>query len=143
MTVPAPDDPQQVQVDLSQRRNRLLLEGDAAAQEQDYDRAIERYLVAALYDALGPYRPVFDNMCRKTGHAFDQRFAFVAPNVLRRIAKCANAGEVELFVIQLRFIDLAAVESQAIAHLHPPLSPEQAWSKIEERLRNWLTTDAR
>ena len=143
MAVSSPDDPFQVARDLAERRNLLLAEGDAAAQAREYDRAIERYLLAALYDAMGLYHSVFDGMCRKVGYAFDQRFAFVAPSVLHRVAKCANAADVDLFVIQMRFIDLATVESEAIAHLRPPLSPEQAWAKIEERLRNWLATNAR
>jgi hypothetical protein len=142
-TIVVSADPAEVSAAVCERRNHLLAQGDEAAQVRDYDRAIERYLLTTFYDSLGRYRPVFDNTCRKTGFAFDPRLAVIAPSVLHRIAKCANAGDVELFVIQLRFIDLAITESEAIAHLRPLLSPEQAWAMIEERLRKWLATDAR
>jgi hypothetical protein len=143
MTVSSPDDPVQVGRELSERRSQLVAEGNAAAQAHDYDRAIERYLLTTFYDTLGPYRPMFDHTGRTTGYAFDQRFAFVGTGVLHRIAKCANAGDVDFFEIQMRFMDLAAVESTAIAHLRPPLSPEEAWARIEEGLRKWLANDAR
>jgi hypothetical protein len=142
MTAPAPEDLLQVGHDFVAYRRRLVLEGDAAAEAHDYDRAVELYLLATFYDLMGEHRPIFDDLGQKIGYAFDQRFAFAQPSVLRRVATCANALGMDLLVIQLRFVDLASIETKAIAHLRPPLSPEQAWTKIEERLRMWLAIDA-
>ena len=142
MIAPVPEDLLQVGHDLAADRRRLVLEGDATAETHDYERAVKLYLLGTFYDLMGEHRPVFDDLGQKIGYAFDQRFAFAQPSVLRRVATCANALGIDLLVIQLRFVDLASIETKAIAHLRPPLSPEQAWTKIEERLRMWLAVDA-
>ena len=141
MTAPAAGDQSQAEYDLAGDRSQLVAEGDAAAQARDYDRAMERYLLATFYDLLGEHRPVYGDLGQQMGYAFDQRFAFAQPHVLRRIAVCANALGMDLVVVQLRFMDLASLETRALADLHPPLSPEEAWARIEERLRTWLAIE--
>ena len=138
-----PEDFHRASHDLAQRRDDLFASGDAASEREDYEAALDSYLLVAYLDVLGRFGPVVDPDHDLPRFTFDQYFAFPASNGLHRIARCVNELGLDLFTLQMRFLDVTAPEADAIARLNPPITPEQAWGRFEELLREWIKTGSR
>ena len=129
--------------DLAQRRDDLFASGDAAAEREDFETALDCYLLVTYFDVLGRFGPVVDPDHDLPRFTFDQYFALPASNALRRVAMCVNDLDLDLFTLQMRFLDVVTPEADAIAHLNPPITPEQAWDRFGELLREWIKTGTR
>jgi hypothetical protein len=127
-------DPSEIGPDLIERRNQWLSAADAAVEAGWHDRALDLYLRILFRDVQGRYGPLRDDHFEVIGYGFDQRLAFAWPGILLRVARCANTLGSSPEEVRQRFIDLATYEAAQLAHLQPPVSPESAWSMVEQPL---------
>lgn len=115
-------------------RNTLLSMGDVLKKDSKWEQALGMYLEVCYVDVNGPNNMggIPRDQWQGLVNPFDPTMGFLAPGVIEYIRKISTKLGVDIKTLKKLFLDHARKQSRSLGIY--PISPEQAWDKLEQEL---------